>query len=315
MKDFTNWGIKIRQLRDYNYKAMWYNLKTVRFGENIDDIIELPPSLSEFYDVGITSKCNAECPFCYVSASSNKGVHYPNICETWKAWMEQYPENETYKGVIYTSRCYQIAIGSTGEPTIHPEFTKFLQTVYETGVVPNYTTNGIILSDYDNSWCQEILEATRNFCGGVAVSMGNKIIRDKAHKAVDNLLKYGECKVMLHHLISDLESVNDFVYQVHNYGDDIHYHVLLPLMKHGRSDKGLEEGIFEYLQEIILENDIKNVAFGANFYSYLENSKLPVSVYPQEAYSKNIILNKKVIITPSSFNLTPIEEIDVLVEK
>jgi 4-hydroxy-tetrahydrodipicolinate synthase len=68
-------------------------------------------------------------------------------------------------------------------------------------------------------------------------------------------------------------------------------------------------GKLEQVDEII-KNNINNVAFGANFYPYLEKSKLPVSVYPQEAYSKNIILNNKVIITPSSFNLTPIEEIE-----
>ena len=311
MKDFKHWGIKVRQLKDYSYRAMWYNLKTVRFGESVDDIVELPPSLSEFYDVGINTKCNAMCDFCYVSAS-NKGEDFADICKVWKAWMDIYPEDKKYKGVTYTSKPFQIAIASTGEAAIHPQFTKFLQTVYETEVVPNYTTNGIILSDYKNPLCQEILEATRNFCGGVAISVGNRSIRNNALTAIDNLLKYGECKVMMHHLIYDEESVDDFLDLVKSYSNTIHYHVLLPLMKHGRSTEGLEEGVFEYLQDLILENDIKNIAFGANFYPYLENSKLPVSIYPQEAYSKNVILNKKVIITPSSFNLTPIEEIEVL---
>lgn len=311
MKDFKDWGIKIRQFKDYNYKAMWYNLKTVRFGESVDDIIELPPSLSEFYDVSLTNRCNLNCDFCYVSAS-DKGEDFTNICEVWKAWMNTYPEDKKYKGVTYTSKPFQIACGSTGEVTLNKDLCKFFQTVYETGVVPNYTTNGIILAHYDNPWCQEILEATKNFCGGVALSFGNIKARPKAIMAIENLLKYGECKVMIHHLISDKRSVNDFAFHAMNYKDDIHYHVLLPLMKHGRSDRGLEEGVFEYLQDTIISQDIKNVAFGANFYPYLEGSKLPVSVYPQEAYSKNIILNNKVIITPSSFNLTPIEEIDVL---
>ena len=133
----------------------------------------------------------------------------------------------------------------------------------------------------------------------------------KALRAIHNLLKYGECKVMIHHLISDRKSVEDFIVATKDFGKDIHYHVLLPLMKHGRSRKGLEEGVFEYMQDEIIKNNINNVAFGANFYPYLEHSKLPVSVYPQEAYSKNIILNRKVIITPSSFNLTPIKEIEV----
>lgn len=308
MKDFKDWGVKIRTLKDYNYNALWSNLKTVRFGESIESIKELPPEYSEFYDVGITTKCNAECPFCYVSATK-KGENFINICDTWKKWMSMYPEIK-YKKVTKTLKPFQIAIGSTGEPTIHPEFTRFLQTVYETNVVPNYTTNGIILSDTNNPWCQEILEATGNFVGGVAVSFGNKLLRLRALKAIYNLLKHGECKVVIHHLISDKKSVEDFVVSTRDFGKDIHYHVLLPLMKHGRSDSGLEEGTFEYLQNEIIKNGINNVAFGANFYPYLENSKLPVSVYPQEAYSKNIILKEnKVIITPSSFNLNPIKEI------
>ena len=285
MKDFKDWGIKVRALKDYNYRAMWMNLKTIRFGESINDIVELPPSLSEFYDVGITTRCNAECPFCYVSAS-HKGIDFPNICKVWEEWMKQYPTKE-YKGIKYSLKPFQIAIGSTGEPTIHPQFTKFLETVYNTDVVPNYTTNGIILSDTKDPWCQEILEATQNFVGGVAVSFGNQLLRFRALKAIYNLLKYGECKVMIHHLISDRKSVEDFIVANRDFGSDIHYHVLLPLMKHGRSSKGLEDGVFEYMQDEIIKNNITNVAFGANFYPYLEHSKLPVSVYPQEAYSKN----------------------------
>lgn len=302
--------IKIRVLKDYNYLAIWNNLKTVRLGESKEDIRELPPSLSEFYDVSINTKCNCMCPFCYVSASS-EGINFPNVSEIWKKWMDQYPI-EIYKDTISKSlRPFQIAIGSTGEPTLSPEFTKFIQTVYETDVVPNYTTNGIILSDYSDSWCQEILEYTKEYVGGVAVSFGNKLIRPKALKAIDNLLKYGECKVMIHHLISDKKSVEDFLNSVNSFGEDIHYYVLLPLMKYGRSKEGLEGGVFDYLEEKILENNIKNVAFGANFFPYLENSKLPVDMFPQETYSKNVILNKKVIITQSSFNLNPIKIIEV----
>ena len=36
-----------------------------------------------------------------------------------------------------------------------------------------------------------------------------------------------------------------------------------------------------------------------------------IDSFPQESYSKNIILNRRVIITPSSFNLKPIKEIIV----
>ena len=311
MKDFKSWGTKVRRLKDYNYNAIWNNLVTIRLGEDDEEIIELPPELSEFYDVGITTRCNLMCPFCYVSAGKG-GRDFEDICGTWKRWMEQYPIKR--KGRVSSSlRPYQIAVGSTGCPCIHPDFTKFLQTVYETDVVPNYTTNGLILSDYSNSRCQEILEYTRNFVGGVAVSYGNQAVRDLAFKAIINLLKYGDCKVMIHHIISDTESVDEFISTAYYFGKDIHYHVLLPLMAHGRSKKGLEDGVYEYLEEEIIKNNITNVAFGANFYPYInKGTKLPISTYPQEAYSKNVLLdNDKVTITPSSFNLNPIKIIEV----
>ena len=78
MKDFKHWGAKKRVFPAYNYNALWFNLKTIRLGSGVAK--ELPADMAEFYDVGINTLCNAECPFCYVSASQ-KGINYPNICE------------------------------------------------------------------------------------------------------------------------------------------------------------------------------------------------------------------------------------------
>ena len=81
----------------------------MRIGEDEEEILELPPDLSEFYDVGITTKCNLECPFCYVSAGKG-GEHYSNICEIWRNWMQQFPE-ERFRNVTRTLKPFQIAIG------------------------------------------------------------------------------------------------------------------------------------------------------------------------------------------------------------
>ena len=155
MKDFKHFGLKRRFYPDHNYNALWCNLKTVRLGEG--KALELPANESEFYDVGINTKCNAECPFCYVSASG-KGINYPNICETWKKWMDTFWEKQEDR-ILFTNKPFQIAIGSTGEPTIHPEFCDFLKTVYESGVVPNYTTNGITLSKADAELMRDIISS------------------------------------------------------------------------------------------------------------------------------------------------------------
>lgn len=199
---------------------------------------------------------------------------------------------------------------STGEPTIHPEFCNFLRTVYETGVVPNYTTNGISIAK-DDRLSEEILFATQHFCGGVAVSFGNKNIRHHAEKAIEKLLKC-HVHINIHHIISDKKSVDEFIQEWLKYGDKILYHVLLPLMPAGRSASGVEDGVWEYLEDMIQKHEIKNVAFGAHFIKYLRNSKIKTWLYDEESFSKNIILTPdKVQITPSSFDLNPIEIINL----
>ena len=306
MKDLRHFGVKQRYYPDYNYNAIWNNLKTIRLGEG--KALPLPPEESEFYDVGINTKCNAECPFCYVSASG-KGINYPNICETWRKWMDTFWERVNDYSLIRTNKPFQIAIGSTGEPTIHPEFCDFLKTVYETGVVPNYTTNGILIAQ-DNSISEQILVATSQYVGGVAVSFGNKNLRDYARKAIDKLINV--TNVNIHHIISDKESVDAFIQEWLRYGDKILYHVLLPLMPSGRSESGIEDGVWEYLEEMIQKHDIKNIAFGAHFIKYLRESKIKTWIYDEESFSKNIILTpNKVQITPSSFDLTPIKVIEL----
>ena len=305
MKDFKHFGLKRRVYPEHNYNAIWCNLKTIRLGDG--KASALPPAESEFYDVGINTKCNAECAFCYVSASG-KGVNYPNICETWNKWMETFWENKK-DNVTITNKPFQIAIGSTGEPTIHPEFCNFLKTVYETGVVPNYTTNGILIAQ-DNSISEQILVATSRYVGGVAVSFGNKNLRKYARKAIDKLTNV--TNVNIHHIFSDKNSVDEFISEWLRYGDKILYHVLLPLMPSGRSDHGIEAGVWEYLEEMIQKHDIKNVAFGAHLIKYLRDSKIKTWLYDEESFSKNIILTpNKVQITPSSFDLNPIEVIEL----
>lgn len=349
MKNFSSWGIRVRADFERNYYSLWHNLKTTRL--DIGDTADLPEERSEFYDVGLGTKCNAECPFCYVAASHG-GEFWPEVSKVWKAWMSTFPEDiiidprEVKNGndevlkelfgrpekgesmdviglrlivaanvkvgnpLIYTEKPFQIAIGSTMEPTIHPEFTEFLKTVFESKVVPNYTTNGITLAKDD---CEELLEATRNFCGGVAVSYGNKTLREYAKKAILRLAKDGECKIMIHHLISDKASVDEFVSLAKEYGKTLHYHVLLPLMVHGRSEEGMkDDGTFQYLAEQVDKEGIDNIALGANFLPYLKKypDLIKVWEYPSELYSHNVLLKDKgVVITPSSYNLEPIKVI------
>ena len=202
MKDFKHFGVKRRFFPENNYNAFWFNLKTTRFGEGVAK--ELPADKAEFYDVGLGTKCvtstlrikngkevfgDSACPFCYVAANPN-GEYFENICDTWLKWMSRYNETKDEKtGIITTDKPFQIAIGSSGCPCETPMFCEFLETVYNTNVVPNYTTNGVILASWNRpesmyyELANKILDYTRRFVGGVAVSFGNKSLRNFAKNA------------------------------------------------------------------------------------------------------------------------------------
>lgn len=370
MIDFNNFGIKRRISTEHNYNAAWRDLKTVRFGEGIAKELEPDKSefydisLGPFCSTG-------KCSFCYVAASPNghhyKGINQtwkkwmskyedkvgydlkddilaeaiagvlfktmdPNKMQIHfaKSYIRRKEIMQRLK-VTYTQKPFQIAIGSEGEPTEHPEFSSFLKTVYETGVVPNFTTNGVILGmaghcdkneiykDYSESerhemlakaW--EILDYTKKYVGGVAVSYSNPNLRNKAKSAIEALAEFGNTNINIHHIISDKNSVDEFIKLQKDYGDEIKYHVLLPLMASGRSKNSMDKEAFDYLEEEIEKNNIKNVAFGANFSPYLNNSKIKTWNYPPESFSKNVLLKEnKVVITPSSFNMKPIKIINL----
>lgn len=292
MKDFSSWGIKVRNFPEYNYKAVWFNLKTIRLGSG--QAKPLPPDKSEFYDISLGTTCNLECKFCYAGAKKN-GRNFSNVCGKAKMFFGSMNKN---------SLCTQIAIGSGGEPTIHPEFIEFIKTIYDLNIVPNYTTNGITIAE-DNEYSKRLLEATEKYCGGVAVSANsfNESIEKIWRKAVEKLSKI-DVYINLHIIISDKASVDRFYDIYREYEEIIHTFVLLPIMPEGRSNQSCNKETFEYFvsrwDEII---DKSKVAFGANFYPYLkEQEEIKCYLYEPESFSKNLILDDEIIITPSSFN-------------
>ena len=104
----------------------------------------------ELLDIAITNWCDKGCPFCY-RKSDEFGTHM-SIAD--------------YTEVLRQARdmhVFQVALGG-GNPNQHPEFVEILRITREDfGIVPNYTTNGRGLN-------AEVVAATAQFCGAVAVS-------------------------------------------------------------------------------------------------------------------------------------------------
>lgn len=268
---------KTRFFPESNYAAIFDGQQTFRF--EVDGPIQSPP-FPEFYDIAINNLCYANCPYCYVSATKD-GRNFGNVVKKIERYFGSMSMNE---------RPFQVAIGGHGEPTLHPEFPQVLATFRKIGIVPNYTTNGTYLS-------LEVLEATRAYAGGVAVSAHPHL---RWRRSVEALAEFTP-NVHLHYIISDRASVDRF-FSCYKEPSPISTYVLLPYRPVGRGEKA--ETDFDYLLDRLEVEQLPNVAYGAYFYEALKDRpKLNASLYEPHMFSRYLVLDEPVTEYKSSFDV------------
>jgi len=285
-------GIKTRREDSANYRAIWCGGKTLRFAINPSKpITEL--KYPEFYDVKVTENCEGKCPYCYMD--SKPGAHNENVVEKIRTFFNSMPKE---------SLPFQVALGG-GEPTSHPDFIKLLRMLKEEfDICPNYTTNGMFIDTiFVNDKQTRILNATKKYCGGVAISCHPHLKR-YWEGAARLYCKQG-IRLNFHIIISDKESIDYFAEIYGSWKDKIDYFVLLPYGNQGRAEQ--KDIDWEYLIQKLPEKQNK-IAFGANFYPYLLKGghNIKISLYEPEIMSK-FLDAKDMKIYPSSFNLQEIK--------
>lgn len=277
-----------------NYKANFFNGKTIR--RRIDPLKTIGvPQHAEIEDIAINSKCFANCDYCYTSATKN-GVNFENIVQ--KAL-------DVWGSVDMNSRPFQIAIGGAGESTIHPDFPEYVKTVKSLGIMPNYTTNGMHLTD-------EVIKATIDYCGGVAISY-HPHIKNVFHEAIKKLsiLKDYNVKLNTHIIVGDKKSLVDLKEIYYLYKDNIDYFVILPYQAVGRAisidTSDIWKETFEWINSLTNLEQTK-FAFGALFYEWMLKNEIPLSlsIYEPEIYSGYRMMDDSYkILRKSSYNLEP----------
>jgi MoaA/NifB/PqqE/SkfB family radical SAM enzyme len=154
---------------------------------------EWSPKGPDLADIHITDYCPMFCSYCYRESDPNKSTHMSVL---------------DFRNILISmlGTVNQIAIGG-GSPQHHPQFIEFLETAHNLGVVPSYTSNGLDMTP-------EIVEATKKFCGAVAVSMHNF---EKALKCVKDLIALG-VPTAIHVILSadKIDSWTDMVRMGHN---------------------------------------------------------------------------------------------------
>ena len=276
--------MRTRKFEESNYSSVFHNGKTLRIAlDKNKEITEL--EYPEFYDLKITNYCSWGCKYCY--QSSKPEAHYENIIWKTKQLFGEMTDNQ---------KPYQIAIG-WGNPNQHPDFIELCRYLDSIGIMPNYTTNWIWLTP-------EVIGATKKYCWWVAITCHDHLTRywsEAIHDLTDQ-----DVKVNLHILISDKASIDKFMVRYAMYQHKVDYFVLLPVMAMWRQKTDVEID-YKYLQSMYPKLDMKKIAFGANFYPYVKDDKLDISLYEPEIMSKYIDLKGEWAIYKSSFTEEPIK--------
>lgn len=280
--------MRIREFPEKNYKAIFTNTgKTLHMKYRSDEPyheLDYP----EILDVAINNKCFGNCrDYCYVAAKST-GRNYANIIK--KA-------NQYWGNMLENERPLQIAIGGAGEPTLHPDFPEFLKTIHELGIMPNYTTNGMHLS-------QSVLQATQECCGGVAVTCHNHLEKHWK-RAVDKLVEHG-IRTNLHIIPMSIDDVNKFYDIFQEYKDVVEYFVILPHQPIGFGEPIDMKPIYEYLFDLIADMKPefrKQIAYGAYFYDELvKRPWIEADLYQHGLFSKYLDMDGDMTMFRSSFD-------------
>lgn len=281
--------MRIRTDIDANYRAIFFEGKTIR--QRITSSLPISaPKFAEIEDVAINSKCLGNCPYCYTSALST-GENFNNIIEkAHKVWGERDLNN----------RPFQIAIGGAGESTLHPDWIEFIKNVNSLGIVPNYTTNGMHLTE-------DVLLATEQYCGGVAVSY-HPHIENIFHKSI-NILSELKTILNVHVIIGNEESLDNLKVLFKRYKEKIKYFVLLPYKVVGRASNietySTWNKLFDWISSLD-KTEYEKFAYGANFYDYLKENKpqIEIDMYEPEMYSGYRIFDDSFMnLRYSSYNL------------
>ena len=158
---------------DYNFIFNKENGFFIRWGKNLKDDPQCSPFGAEILDLEISSggDCKGNCPFCYKSNGGDQPTHNMTFDEFKTIFnkMPHYKDKNGEKIPLLT----QIAFGIMDIST-NPDFFRMMEYAKEHGVIPNYTCNGLEVTE-------EVAKKTAELCGAVAVSLVNK---EKTYEAI-----------------------------------------------------------------------------------------------------------------------------------
>ena len=153
----------IRDIGEYHFRADAQTGLTMRWGKTLhEDPIWAP--IPELADISISNHCSKGCSYCYRKSAKNNEF----------MTLEQYERVLDALNHPKYGNVFQVALGG-GEPLEHPEFVQIIEATLKREIVPNFTTNGMCLTE-------DVCKAIRGKVGAVALSITRvgELEREKA---------------------------------------------------------------------------------------------------------------------------------------
>ena len=182
-----------KHFEGYNFVGIPETGVTFRWGADFSKNPQMAP-WPELADISISNYCTNGCSYCY-RKSSEEGKFMP--LEDYRFALKELT-SEKYGSI------FQVALGG-GEPLLHPDFNEIIKiTKEEYGIIPNYTTCGKFFN-------QENIEATRAYCGAVAISWDPyRNLSPEELSEIGLYLKNNDVLANIHYVISE-KTINDAV--------------------------------------------------------------------------------------------------------
>lgn len=171
----------IRHTDSYHFIADSNTGITFRWGKTMKDNPVWAP-VPELADISISNHCSKGCAFCYRdSQPNNEFMGLEDYCFVL--------DSMTHKDL---GGVFQVALGG-GEPLEHPQFLDIIDATIKRGIVPNFTTNGIFLTD-------EICQLIKLKVGAVAVSVSK--VDELKTETIKMLIRNG-IRANIHYVLSE----------------------------------------------------------------------------------------------------------------
>lgn len=277
-----------RHSKNYNFIGDTIEGITFRWGRTFNDNPFYAPH-PELADISISNHCSKNCSFCYRDSTPNNSFitldEYTYILDAL--------EHPKWGNV------FQIAIGG-GEPLEHPNFLDIINTTFNRNIIPNFTTNGLLI---DKTIANEISTKV----GAVALSCQNI---DELEIERINLLSEFKIKTNIHFLLSSetlSQAINILKGNYNKLLENINAIIFLTYKPCGRADESMtlnkNDDFMSFIHLIDNSKCSTKIGFDACFVpNLMKFTQVNIDyIDPCECAFFSVYIDEKMNVKPCSF--------------